>query len=63
MKEYFEKIYIKTEDDIPKEKGTYIVHLNYGKIAYRFDYIDIDYWEDVDWYLRPLSENELKTLL
>jgi hypothetical protein len=57
MKETFEKVYIRSEADLPKEKDVYIVH----KIGWG---IQSDYWHDTDvsklhwmkrfdWYLQP----------
>jgi len=50
MKELFEKVYIKTEDDLPKEEGTYMT-FEYGcftESVYRKNF--------VEYYLRPVTE-------
>jgi hypothetical protein len=59
MKEYFEKVEIHSEDDLPKEDGLYICAS--GKvIAEEYFCIDNPYdiaeWvEDIDWYFRPVT--------
>jgi len=56
MKEYFEKIHIKSEDDLPKKDLVYIVHINGGQLEYRF-LPEFGYdWDNVDWYLRPVEQ-------
>jgi hypothetical protein len=68
MKELFEKIYIKTESDLPKEDGFYFCWLkgdkDDGTIHYReFTFYNTDDWhnedmwlKDIDWYLRPVEQ-------
>ena len=72
MKEYFEKVYIKSEDDLPKEIGRYFVYVkDVGEDTY--DWVNTngenaveeywngqfqeDYWINTfDWYLRPIEQ-------
>jgi hypothetical protein len=64
MKEIFEKIYIKSEADLPKKAGNYWAKTkSYGSITYEgFDrsQTGLLYWEsEVEYYLQPLSGTEL----
>ena len=68
MKELFEKIYIKTASDLPKE-GRYFTHLKDGyEYALNFNPTEDltkfgceyqahpEYWlESIDWYLQPIE--------
>ena len=66
--EVFIKVYIKSEDDLPKEVGDYIVKLDDDSVRllhFPFDG-DVGYnifktnWiEDVDWYLKPVEIPEI----
>lgn len=57
MKELFEKVYIKSVDDLPKEGKCCICHLiNEDEIIETaiFQSIHTESWfKNVDWYLRP----------
>ena len=60
--ELFMKVYIKSEDDLPKEAGDYSVQFKtgYGRILH-FQFngdvgwkIDVHDWiQNIDWYLQP----------
>ena len=56
--EYFEKVYINSEADLPKE-GRYDAHSKYTDIInidYPFNDLHRQEWIDkVDWYLRPVE--------
>ena len=61
-KELFEKVYIRSEDDLPEEGKEFITQSNYKgncdglcwkKIK---KYSDGSHtWRDIDWYLRPVE--------
>ena len=57
--ELYRKVYIKSEADLPKEEGEYIVSHNYDKAVEFFcsdNPYDISHWlEDIDWYLQPFE--------
>lgn len=60
--EYYKKVYIKTEDDLPKE-GTYLVQLkNSDRDPYYWEFeegspANYKYWlKRIDWYLQPVKE-------
>jgi len=59
-KELFEKVYIRSEEDLPKDVGNYPVH----QIGFEPDYVMSMYYNGLsdnfwmqayDWYLRPLE--------
>ena len=60
MKELFEKVYIKTEDDLPKEAGKYIVQEKDYDTPMYLRFIDVfdykSFCDNVDWYLHPVTE-------
>lgn len=72
-KEIFEKVYIESESDLPKEKGNYMfgwsrtdIELNFGITRERFDPSDdaetlAELCESYDWYLQPVETKEGKT--
>ncbi len=66
--EYFKKVYIKSKDDLPKEKGGYDTELGYIyfnpnnlKIEGKGNRIDnVEWWVDnINWYLLPVSLPEV----
>jgi hypothetical protein len=63
MKELYEKIYIKSESDLPKVPGNYIAHSKSRKIGWwGYDCTetkdDIITWMTyVDWYLLPVKDS------
>lgn len=63
MKELFEKIYIKSEADLPNIEDVYFVHLKSdNEIAEWCFYLEGDHREwlkYIDWYLQPLEHPEL----
>ncbi len=66
LTEYYKKVYIKSESDLPKEEGEYIVSSNHDKAVEFFfpdNPYDISDWvEDIDWYLQPISQPEPTTM-
>jgi len=65
MKELFEKIHIKSENDLPKKVGNYHVQLIDGsghRLRFPFNgdvgyNVDVNYWlKNVDYYLRPVEQ-------
>lgn len=63
MKEYFEKVYIKTEDDLPKKNGRYLVHTkdNINEFDLHDSTVIGDLYNEAwlrtyDWYLRPVEQ-------
>jgi hypothetical protein len=65
MKELFEKVYIKTEDDLPKKVGDYLVILKNGggrllhypfKGDIGYTIFKLDWLNDVEYYLRPIKQ-------
>jgi len=59
-KELFEKVYIRSEEDLPKEDGMYFINIKgkgIGINVCRFEVkLDIQNWmSNIDWYLRPLE--------
>ena len=59
-KELYEKVYIRSEEDLPREVGNYPVH----QIGFEPDYVMSMYYNGLsdnfwmqayDWYLRPLE--------
>jgi hypothetical protein len=70
--EIYKKVYIKSEADLPKEKGTYIVSLhpvartgNESMTTYLFNPNNnnhINSWQrDIDWYLQPIEQPKTTT--
>ena len=64
MKELFEKVYIKSEKDLPKECGYYPVHQkgfeqNYIMTMFYNGLPDNLWTQTYDYYLRPLESQEL----
>jgi hypothetical protein len=65
MKQLYEKIEIKTADDLPKEKGFYFVHYKHPDERMHTQMSVVYYDESIlglwfgkdwyDWYLRPLK--------
>ena len=59
MKELFEKVYIRSETDLPQARGWYFIcHRVFGNDITDRDMTraDTDCWmEDVRWYLRPMD--------
>ena len=66
MKEIYEKVWIKSADDLPKREGTYFCHVkgvpNGEKGMDIFDWSNNSYeWINTfDWYLRPIEPVEQK---
>ena len=59
-KELFEKVYIRSEEDLPEEDGMYFINIKgkgIGINVCRFEVIlDIQSWmSNIDWYLRPIE--------
>lgn len=63
--EYYQKVYIKSEDDLPKD-GLYIAHYKMyktdspaGTILSQYDHLNShkkqNWLERIDWYLQPVS--------
>jgi len=53
----YEQIFIKSEDDLPKEDGDYIVQYNDGDIGtFPFKVSQSHWFTHIDWYLHPLAE-------
>jgi len=60
MKEIYEKIYIKSESDLPKDDNMYVVKIKDNDKLYVFEaYIVRSYGTGIDWYLQPISDTEL----
>ena len=64
MNELFEKIYIKSEADLPKEKGFYETGIGIRafnpeeKLIKPFQSDSVEFWmKCVDYYLRPVEQN------
>jgi hypothetical protein len=66
MKEYFEKVYIKNEDDLPKEDGYYFVSTGdkYDRSydVFRFTKVNakqnhLEWLEYIKFYLRPIEHD------
>jgi len=59
MKEYFEKIHIKSDHDLPKE-GKYMVHCKvYDDLIQLWDCATPHrrlWTKNIDWYLRPVEQ-------
>jgi hypothetical protein len=67
--EKYQKIYIKSEEDLPKESGYYFTHKkknyeNYPTHPFDITYFRTDtdltylgYWKGIDWYLQPLEQS------
>lgn len=55
--EMFEKVYIKSEADLPTEKERYICHrLNFGMDSIGWEKGCSTLWmKNIDWYLRPIK--------
>lgn len=54
--ETFRKVYIKSESDLPKEDGDYIVKYNDGSIeTFPFKLDEAHWFTHIDWYLLPVS--------
>lgn len=65
MKQYYEKIEIKSEKDLPKEYGNYFVNLKtdrkdqVGLNVMPFTEVEKPGWLDyIDWYLQPITIEE-----
>jgi hypothetical protein len=66
MEKYI-KVWIKTEEDLPKEAGHFIVCKRSGEIFRDYIYPKIDnsfpdanmWLKYIDWYLQPLSDQDL----
>jgi hypothetical protein len=62
--EHYRKVYIKSEEDLPKEKGYYIACTKENALHYHYhdkDRRDNDlFWEDFDWYLLPYEPTSLR---
>ena len=58
-KELFEKVYIRSEKDLPEEGIKYQVMYKRPSNKFRFEYYNKQnkflWLEDIDWYLRPLE--------
>jgi len=68
MTEYFEKVYIKTEDDLPKKNGRYLVHTkdNINEFDLHDSTVIGDLYNEAwlrtyDWYLRPIEQKPDRT--
>ena len=67
MKETYEKVFIRSEADLPKEAGKYIVCKTTGQMFEGYSYpminnvaIDAQMWlKHILWYLQPISQPEL----
>jgi len=64
MNPLFERIEVKTIDDLPKKEGLYVIKLFNGGIR-EYIYFNIDYniklWlQKVIWYYQPVSEEEVQ---
>jgi hypothetical protein len=58
MKEYFEKVYIKTVDDLPKEEDEYFVMTKengFNIFNWYGANFSANWMKEVKWYLRPLK--------
>ena len=55
--ETYEKVYIKTEADLPEEDGFYIASCkNYAVLEYHYcNEVKRDWLKDIDWYLKPIE--------
>ena len=55
--ETYEKVYIKTEADLPEEDGFYIASCkNYAVLEYHYcNEVKRDWLKDIDWYLKPVE--------
>ncbi len=66
--EYYKKVYIKSEDDLPKEEGEYMCHLKTRCIVVKpfsntGGVFSPSWWiSRVDWYLQPISLPEITGL-
>ena len=57
-KEWFEKIYIKSEKDLPKKEGLYFVNFKGGWMDteyYRKTGGIVDWMDEFAWYLKPIE--------
>ena len=57
-KEWYEKIYIKSEKDLPKKEGLYFVNFKGGWMDteyYRKTGGIVDWMDEFDWYLKPIK--------
>jgi len=54
-RELYEKVFINSEEDLPKE-GKYIAHSKKHHIIREFPVLWTQIWLDIDWYLRPVPE-------
>lgn len=65
--EYFKKIYIKTEDNLPKEGICYVHQRLYeDKILMLFDFATHHrglWTKSIDWYFQPVTEEEVQNEL
>ena len=69
METLYEKVIIKSEADLPKERDYYVVHRKGSDCDYptaiQFflpkNATSINVWNDYDWYLRPVPQPERKT--
>ena len=72
MKPLFERIDIKTINDLPKIKGKYFCYINKRIVEWDFDPDDKEcglygsskqIWFCVEWYLKPVGEEEVQNEL
>lgn len=59
MEEYFEKVYIRSEADLPKNEGRYLCHMKDKDEILNLWSDDSD-WRYADWYLRPVEAEQEK---
>jgi hypothetical protein len=62
MEELFKKVYIKSEDDLPRDiSNQYWVHFETNDMFYEMAYKIRHLWEQgvVDWYLQPIQPEPL----
>jgi len=56
--EYFEKVYVRSEDDLPEIHDLYLVETKENGLMFYYwhrKYSSVDWMTDVDWYLRPVK--------
>ena len=61
MKELYEKVYIKTEADNPKEYGNYLTEFGWMKYYGRWYFSEnreATYTRGIDWYFRPIEQED-----
>lgn len=57
--EYFEKVYVRSEDDLPEIHDLYLVETKENGLMFYYwhrKYSSVDWMTDVDWYLRPVKQ-------